>query len=569
MRRTLASFLTLILLGLTACSLAPKPAPGSAGPAGSAPKIVTATVKPIATEAVNLTALAFAPGPAPGPGRGFMANGPALLTSTDGGQTWAKLSDLGGPVNGLDFVSPDLGWAAAGSGLLATRDGGKTWQNLASGAFKRVDFADDTRGWALDDKLTLTSSADGGKTWAKLPSPCGDGAAAGAFSFVSPTTGWMLCGGQPGAGQQQKSLFRTADGGQHWTPVAAGGLPGSGYVADLFFLDAGHGWFSLTRGGLYATADGGKTWTMVKGLSQPDSFKVVRFVSLTQGYLIQDHGGTGLIATTDGGATWAPVYPALRPHTNLPQRAFDMQNWLSVGDRVDMGAVLKSADGGRTWKQAGSLGPEPVFDISFPDPQHGWAVTDHWTGKTTIRTVQKTTDGGATWTQVSQAPDDPSEFYNSICFPDDQTGFAASRSRLSVTTDGGATFRNVDDTPDSGYQFQFTDKSHGWKIRNFKLDATADGGKSWQPINLDTRVQTFQLLPGGAAWVIGGDLVAGVQKPALFATRDGGNTWTRYDLGNLAVAALRFVDATHGLVVGEDDHLYATEDGGQTWTQLR
>lgn len=576
MRRMLASLLALSLLGLAACTTAPKPPPGQDAAAPTSVQTVTATVKSITTTPQNVTAVAFADA-----AHGFLADGSAIHFSADGGNTWTRLSDAGAPVGTLDFVSATLGWAGTDAGLLATADGGKSWAKVAvGGTFKRVDFGDATHGWALDDKLNLLASTDGGKSWVQRANPCGQEAATSAFSFVDAASGWMLCGGQPGAGQQGKWLFRTLDGGRTWTnltstpsegapPGQPGGLPAGGYVADLFFLDAAHGWFSLNRGGLWSTADGGSTWTQARGLSGADSLPAVRFVSPEKGFMIQEQGTRGLLATLDGGATWVPLYPGLRPNTNLPQRAFDMQNWLAVGDRVENGAILKTTDAGTTWSRVGSLGSDPVFDVSFPDPQHGWAVTDHWNGTATSRVLSRTTDGGATWTQVAQSPDDPKEYYNSVWFIDDKVGWVASRNRLSITTNGGATFQNVDETPDSGYQFQFADKTHGWKIKDFRLFATADGGKTWTPVNLESRVLTYRLLPGGAAWVIGGELVNGSRKPVLFSTADGGKSWTRYDLGAVAMGGIQFVNATHGLLAGEDDHLYATEDGGRTWTQLK
>jgi photosystem II stability/assembly factor-like uncharacterized protein len=188
---------------------------------------------------------------------GWFAFGDTVLSTQDGGRYWASQSTLPSIVDRLSFASIDVGWAATRDGLLATRDAGKTWRPMATGTSGRpawVQFVDDLHGWifTLSDQpeggifpQALLFTADAGKTWRNVTDPCRPRPDSGReFSFVSPQSGFAICVGPPGAGQQSKSLFQTADSGDTWrmvqetnitTPGAApNGLPGGGYATDLY-----------------------------------------------------------------------------------------------------------------------------------------------------------------------------------------------------------------------------------------------------------------------------------------------------------------------------------------------
>ena len=61
-------------------------------------------------------------------------------------------------------------------------------------------------------------TTDGGRTWRRVGAPVPKRMGRlrvvdAAISFVSPSRGWVLCKGQPGAGGQSKALYLTTDGG--------------------------------------------------------------------------------------------------------------------------------------------------------------------------------------------------------------------------------------------------------------------------------------------------------------------------------------------------------------------
>jgi photosystem II stability/assembly factor-like uncharacterized protein len=105
-------------------------------------------------------------------------------------------------------------------------------------------------------------------------------------------------------------------------------------------------------------------------------------------------GGQDLLARTgDGGRHWTELRPAPAPTGLLD--VLGPATALGAQDAGDAGAILRSADGGHTWRHSSTTlvappgaGYTPLLD--FSDASHGWLVY----GGVTWRT----SDGGINWT---------------------------------------------------------------------------------------------------------------------------------------------------------------------------
>jgi photosystem II stability/assembly factor-like uncharacterized protein len=263
----------------------------------------------------------------------WAAAGDDLFVSADGGQHWRRQYRGSTPFRALDPLTPEVGWAQTDQALLATGDGGQSWQSVSASGFSTLDhvrFVDRQDGWASDWETTLRTGAvlhsgDGGRTWQPVTTPCGGPAAAQVVDFLNRTVGWLICGGQPGAGNQEKWLYQTTDGGQHWQLIAHTGfgdpaaaaqhrLTLGGYVSDLSFVDAQHGWLLLARGGLFTTSDGGRSWTHLPLVQDGGpALSIAGHSSPSAGDVLIDRHPSVLLATQDGGASWAQIAPALAP----------------------------------------------------------------------------------------------------------------------------------------------------------------------------------------------------------------------------------------------------------------
>lgn len=151
-----------------------------------------------------------------------------------------------------------------------------------------------------------------------------------------------------------------------------------------------------------------------------------------------------------------------------------------------------------------------------------------------------------------------------------------------LTQNGGRTWRrsappHVRDMGDliaRVEQVDFLDKSSGWLlavdvrgglrpgwVRHAELDWTRDGGRTWHWTIPDGCCGQVSFLTPSRGWFLG--------RSQLFATSDGGSTWTRAARTPFSYGTPTFVDARHGVAVVPKTGLYRTADGGRRWRAVR
>ena len=171
----------------------------------------------------TLTAVAFA-----GASRGWVVgHWGVILATTDGGEHWQQQRldiDNDRPLFAVHFFDAEHGVAVGlWSLVLTTADGGKTWverQLEPPPGTRKADlnllglFADG-RGtlYATAERGMVLQSIDQGASWRYLAT----GYKGSFWNGIALDDGSLLVGGQRG------SLFRSDDGGEHWTAVDSGG----------------------------------------------------------------------------------------------------------------------------------------------------------------------------------------------------------------------------------------------------------------------------------------------------------------------------------------------------------
>lgn len=288
--------------------------------------------------------------PGPEARKAYDVGSPSIvLGTTDGGQHWRYLANLGG-LRSIDFVDHQHGWVITDQALLGSTDGGKTWQlrsTLPSAGLgaryagigpypSPISFVSPTLGWAVGTDGRVLRTTDGGTTWVRQwIAPFGASWNSGPedIRFTSPRVGWLLLVmGQGCASQEAYALYRTDDGGVHWSLVLVGpgacgpiGEPhypangpfgAAGYPLAFTTVDADHAWLVVfspasSRLNIQATADSGQNWQLMASLPGNVAAASLEFVNDSDGWLVTraeggcpEPGNALTLRTTDDGHTW-------------------------------------------------------------------------------------------------------------------------------------------------------------------------------------------------------------------------------------------------------------------------
>jgi photosystem II stability/assembly factor-like uncharacterized protein len=255
-------------------------------------------------------------------------NGAIQLTS-NGGRSFRVVLRTRRRVVQLQTAGPHGAIATTDGGAFRTLDGGRSWKRFrqrhgASFATERIGLGFRTHLVHNHLALALLATSDGGQTWRTRASPCTQAVAAGALiDLVTPSLGWIVCLGQPGAGNEEKAVFRTTDGGLSWSAGAStvnyprrhvhGGLGGYGYPAGIAFAADGFGILWESRGTLYVTRDRGIHWRAQPKVAQPelDFGRGAATFAGGRGLVLLGSGGglpARLLATDDVGRSWHLVH---------------------------------------------------------------------------------------------------------------------------------------------------------------------------------------------------------------------------------------------------------------------
>lgn len=308
-------------------------------------------------------------------------------------------------------------------GLLLTEDGGQHWQLVLKLDWKKynqfsfvgsgqiVVVSEGPAGERLINTIT-----DGGGHWQINHTPSAD------VFFLNTREGWAVEANPP-KGPSPITVFRTRDGGAHWTRTWH--IESSEVPNGIVFSDAKHGFMgSYSYDGiarLYVTSDGGANWQVAILPQPPDGWysgcctKVIIQPAVTlfgsNGVLtVSGYGPQPFVYTTsDFGRTWS--YRSRVTVSGQQILVLDRDNWrASDGQRL-----FTSADGGATWTQApihlpagGSLN---LAALKVIDTQVLWAYvfgpmpdvpeSACWVGFGPQCTfLIRSTDAGATWTVV-------------------------------------------------------------------------------------------------------------------------------------------------------------------------
>jgi photosystem II stability/assembly factor-like uncharacterized protein len=364
------------------------------------------------------------------------------------------------------------------------------------------------------------------------------------------------------------------------------------------------GVYHAVSGGIQRTSDGGKSWQTVWTAPGAD-VSTVTFLSRSMGFaagmIFPPNGTTGDVGqplwlrTMDGGSTWTAQVPALPAAANglwsvLRFTAATSNIILAAPDPNQIGGyasiMLRSADGGAHWSQAGPSGWTATGGVAFATQSLAFAtgyLRDISPPSVSAR-LWRSRDGGLTWSAV--AGTQLAFGLNAIDFVDPLHGFAAGGNLakyelrpsrgLLATSDGGRTWSVRYQSPDTDIsnpitRLHFFDPSHGWAAIGACSEGqngpcggsvmlTADGGRNWR--TTDREAVDLSPVSPGEAWMIDG-----FEQAFPWHTVDAGASWTpvvragALGIDNLAGSGGWFVATTAA-------GIWQSHDNGASWTRL-
>jgi photosystem II stability/assembly factor-like uncharacterized protein len=295
-----------------------------------------------------------------------------ILHTEDGGQHWLpQTSGVTCTLNSVCFVNTRCGWAAGGLAypflhdstgiVIATRDGGLTWQRepILLPAVKKIRFVTERQGWAIASASAMFpggtfTTRDAGRSWQPVSS--------GGTPRL--TTGDFFDGRNAILGGSLGLTAAVSDGEFSRGRLGAVILLG---VNDMQVVQPGYGWLAGEGGWIALTGNRGKSWLPPLG-SLPAGTALFDFSALAvrgPKCWIAGSPGSRVFFTSDAGRSWA-TFPT---GTSVPLRAItfadDLHGW-AVGQ---LGLILSTSDGGRSWQRQRSGGARAAVMALAGGPQ--------------------------------------------------------------------------------------------------------------------------------------------------------------------------------------------------------
>ncbi len=258
------------------------------------------------------------------------------------------------------------------------------------------------------------------------------------------------------------TYLKSIDGGGHFRAAVVAGAESLDFrdvkafdARNALLLSSGPG----AQSRVYRTRDGGEHWSLVFTNADPNGFfDAFAFWNREHGILLGDpvNGHFVVFTTSDGGEHWIrqQMPPALPNEGAFAASgtcliALGTQDaWLGTGG-AGAGRVFHTTNRGRTWNVA----PTPlsaasvssgIYSLSFRDEHHGIAVGgDYQKPQNREHTVALTEDGGRTW---RAAKAELGGYRSGVLFIDSRTLVAVGMSGSDISEDSGEswqTFSNL------------------------------------------------------------------------------------------------------------------------------
>ncbi len=321
-----------------------------------------------------------------------VGEGAAILVVSGGGQLdsarvlvlpaasgWLmQTSNASETLNGVFFdPAGRLGWVVGNGGLiLSTDDAGATWTRQTPTTFnlRGVWFTSALEGWAVGDAGTVMHTLNGGTTWSRITSPATSENLMHVH-FATPSLGWVS--GANGL------VLATSDGGDTWQKSYLMQLSRPTFTS-IMFAGPEDGWAVGTTGAIVGTHDGGATWFVAEFVTG-QTLRALWRSSVDHAVAVGAAGVAPRTVVTPDSVAW--VLGNAGSSYELEGVCFPTDSTGYAVGWNGSGAVLRSDDGGESWRAQTASAQFRLRAVFFVDERRGWAVGESGT-------IRHTSSGG-------------------------------------------------------------------------------------------------------------------------------------------------------------------------------
>jgi len=536
-----------------------------------------------------------------------------------------------------------------GNGAYRSEDSGSTWTSVglthAKAIARVVVHPSDPKTawvavmgdlWSRSPNRGLFKTTDAGKTWSRIlaaPSPFDDRVGCGdiaidpsnpsvifAALYARRRTPWSFTFGPPATeGRDLGGIFRSSDGGAHWTKLSSGLPKDTGRIGLSIYKknpkivytvvqsdpEGAAGWgVRVKTGGVFRSENGGESWTRVNPLNpRPFYFSQIRVDPTDDhrvyllGYLVH--------VSDDGGRTFREdAFKKVHPDTHALVIDPAKRERLILGTD---GGAYQSYDAGKTWDFLNRFAAGEFYrinlDASTPYRICGGLQDNlNWVGPS--RTMSKEGILNSDWINVGGGDGFSCVFdplHPNFVYAESQEGeihrFDLDNGQLLVLkpepNEGQSRFRFHWNAPLIGSLhepgvlylggnrvFRFSEKGERWAIVSPDLSARIADRIDTVGSGAETYGVVYTLAESP---VKRGMIWAGTDDGKLWVTEDGGGAWT--DLTSSLPSAAKGewisrIEAGHAesgvAYLAVDAHrsgsyaplAWRTADRGKSWTSI-
>ena len=518
-----------------------------------------------------------------------------IYQSLDNGATWTRLAQLGNVDNLVvdnlivDEANPRTLYAGVwqmdkldGGGVYVSHDSGRTWAEIAEMDGKSVRALTQ----APSNPQILVAGAisgvfrteDGGAHWTQI-SPQGSGEVHKVESIaIDPTDPRIIYAGT------WHLPWKTTDGGATWHNIKDGLIDDSDVFSIILDPKFPSTVYLSACSGIYKSETAGEHFRKVQGI--PSTARRTRVLMQDPKNLNVVYAGTteGLYKTQDGGTVWTRmtgpdvIINDIYVDPANPQRVLLATDRSGVLASDDAGSGFVAANRGISQRQVTAL----LQDAQDPHILYAGVVNDKSYGG-----VFLTNDGGKSWEQSSAGLDGRDVF--SLAQSEDGTVFAGTSHGLFRRSTGAGWVPDnkvVNVKEKTVYVVRHHKKEKRTVTVGSKVSAIAGrvndlsvNGPVWFAA---TAEGVYRSTTHGATWTgpvldhsqylfVGshGDVVAAARRDGLSISQDGGEHWNSLAMPGRLTSIGGLAMTPNGVLwVGGREGAFFSDDNGQTWKTL-